>query len=61
VLKYEAQAPSFHKMTITTTLTEADGGTDILIVHDRIPGTAPVTDNEAGTRMALAISPGWSR
>jgi hypothetical protein len=48
-------------MTITTTLTEADDGTDILIVHDRIPGTAPVTDNEAGTRMALAISPGWSR
>ena len=40
-------------MTMTTTLTDADGGTDVLIVHDGIPDAVPVADNETGTRMAL--------
>ena len=39
---------------MTTTLTDRDGGTDVLIVHDGLPeGVAP-GDNETGTRMALA-------
>jgi uncharacterized protein YndB with AHSA1/START domain len=41
-------------MTMTTTLTDAEGGTDVLIVHENIPDTIPAGDNETGTRMALA-------
>jgi hypothetical protein len=41
-------------MTMTTTLTEAVGGTDVLVVHEGIPDKVPVADNEMGTRMALA-------
>ncbi|MCL7381068.1 SRPBCC domain-containing protein [Streptomyces sp. 35G-GA-8] len=43
-------------MTMTTTLTDADadGATDVLIVHEGIPDDVPAADNELGTRMALA-------
>lgn len=41
-------------MTITTTLTEVDGGTDVLVVHEGIPNGVLVADNETGTGMALA-------
>jgi uncharacterized protein YndB with AHSA1/START domain len=41
------------EMTVTFTLTEADGGTDVLAVHDNVPpGIAPA-DNELGWRMSL--------
>ena len=41
------------EMTVTFTLTDADGGTDVLAVHDNLPpGLAPA-DNETGWRMAL--------
>jgi uncharacterized protein YndB with AHSA1/START domain len=41
------------EMTVTFTLTEADGRTDILAVHDNVsPGIAPA-DNELGWRMSL--------
>lgn len=41
-------------MTITTTLTDAEGGgTDVLIAHEGIPDVVPVADNELGTRMSL--------
>lgn len=41
------------EMTITFILTEADGGTDLLGIHDNLPpGVAPA-DNETGWRMAL--------
>jgi hypothetical protein len=40
-------------MTITTTLADADGRTDLVLVYDGLPqGVSPV-DNELGTRMAL--------
>lgn len=42
------------RMTMTTTLTDADGGTDVRIVHEGIPDGVPAADNEMGTRMALA-------
>jgi uncharacterized protein YndB with AHSA1/START domain len=55
VLEFEtADSALGATMTMTTTLTEADGGTDVLVVHDGIPDKVPTTDNEAGTRMALA-------
>jgi hypothetical protein len=40
-------------MTMTTTLAEADGGTDVLMLHEGIPPGVSVTDNELGTRMSL--------
>src|SRR5215217_9227320 len=41
------------EMTISFTLTEADGGTDVLGIHENLPpGVAPA-DNETGWRMAL--------
>jgi len=54
VLEFETADPAFHgTMTITTTLTDANGGTDILAVHEGIPDDVPAADNEVGTRMAL--------
>lgn len=54
VMEFETTDPAMRgEMTITFTLTEANGGTDILGVHDNLPpGIAP-TDNETGWRMAL--------
>lgn len=55
VLEFETEDPALAGvMTMTTTLTDAGGGTDILVVHDGIPGSVPPGDNETGTRMALA-------
>jgi uncharacterized protein YndB with AHSA1/START domain len=42
------------EMTTTTALADADGGTDVLVIHEGIPRGVPTTDNETGTRMALA-------
>jgi len=54
VMEFETADDSMSgEMTVTFTLTEADGGTDILGVHDNVPpGVAPA-DNETGWRMAL--------
>ncbi|WP_371583506.1 SRPBCC domain-containing protein [Streptomyces sp. NBC_01314] len=55
VLRFETEDPALRDtMTITTVLTDADGGTDVLIVHEGIPDAVPAADNETGTRMALA-------
>jgi hypothetical protein len=42
-------------MTITITLADADGGTDLCAVHDGLPPGVPDADNETGWNMALAI------
>jgi uncharacterized protein YndB with AHSA1/START domain len=54
VMEFETTNDSMRgEMTITFTLTEADGGTNIFGVHDNVPpGVAPA-DNETGWRMAL--------
>ncbi|MFE7898144.1 SRPBCC domain-containing protein [Streptomyces sp. NPDC057424] len=56
VLEFEAADPALGgAMTLTTTLTDAEGGgTDVLMVHEGIPDAVPAADNETGTRMALA-------
>ncbi len=55
VLEFETADPELRgQMTMTTTLTEAAGGTDVRVVHEGIPDKIPVADNETGTRMALA-------
>jgi uncharacterized protein YndB with AHSA1/START domain len=55
VVEFETTDPALRgEMTITTTLVDADGGTDILAVHDGLPRGVPTADNEAGWREALA-------
>ena len=54
VFEFETGDPGLRgEMTMTTTLADADGGTDIVIVHEQIPDSVPPADNETGTRMAL--------
>lgn len=54
-VEFETDSPDLGgTMTMTTTLTDADGGTDVLVVHEGIPDAVPAEDNETGTRMALA-------
>jgi uncharacterized protein YndB with AHSA1/START domain len=54
VMEFETDDDSMRgEMIVTFTLTDADGGTDILAVHDNVPpGVAPA-DNETGWRMSL--------
>ena len=53
--EFETADPALRgEMTITITLVDADGGTDLHAVHDGLPpGVAPA-DNELGWRLALA-------
>ncbi|MCX3288293.1 SRPBCC domain-containing protein [Streptomyces sp. NEAU-H22] len=55
VLEFETADPALGgAMTLTTTLTDAEGGgTDVLMVHEDLPDAVPAADNETGTRMAL--------
>jgi uncharacterized protein YndB with AHSA1/START domain len=53
-VEFESDDPSMAgEMTITYTLADADGGTEVVGVHENIPpGVAPA-DNELGFRMSL--------
>ncbi len=42
------------EMTITISLADADGGTDVFAVHDGLPPGLSTADNETGWQMALA-------
>ena len=54
VLEFETSDPFLlGKMTVTTTLTEAGDGTDVVITHQGLPRGVSAADNETGTRMAL--------
>jgi uncharacterized protein YndB with AHSA1/START domain len=53
--EFETDDPALRgEMTVTITLTDAGGGTDLLAVHDGLPPGVPPADNETGWRMALA-------
>ena len=53
-LEFETSDPAFGGlMRMTTTLLDADGGTDLVVVHDGIPRGVSLQDNELGTKMAL--------
>jgi uncharacterized protein YndB with AHSA1/START domain len=55
VFEFETSKPELRgMMTMTTTLTDADGGTDVVVVQEGIPDSVPAADNETGTHMALA-------
>jgi uncharacterized protein YndB with AHSA1/START domain len=52
------------EMTITITLADANGGTDLLAVHEGLPSGVPIADNETGWRMELEklaalVEGGW--
>ena len=54
VIEFETADPGLAgEMTMTTMLAEADGGTDVTVVHEQIPDSVPAADNETGMRMAL--------
>jgi uncharacterized damage-inducible protein DinB/uncharacterized protein YndB with AHSA1/START domain len=53
-MEFETDDAAMHgEMTITYTLADADGGTDVLAVHDNLPPGLSPADNETGWRMAL--------
>src|SRR5262245_53280360 len=55
VVEFETTDPSLRgEMTITITLADADGGTDIFALHDGLPRGLSPADNEAGWRSSLA-------
>ncbi|MGA7214713.1 MAG: SRPBCC domain-containing protein [Terrimicrobiaceae bacterium] len=52
--EFETNDPAMRgKMTVTITLADADGGTDLLSLHDGLPPGVSPADNETGWRMAL--------
>ncbi|UFZ03428.1 SRPBCC family protein [Bradyrhizobium ontarionense] len=52
--EFETTDPALHgEMTITITLADADGGTELLATHDGLPRGVSSSDNETGWRMAL--------
>ena len=53
--EFETTDPALRgEMTITITLTDADGGTDLVAVHEGLPSGVSTADNETGWREALA-------
>jgi len=53
--EFETADPSLRgAMTITITLAESAGGTELLAVHEGLPPGVSAADNETGWRMALA-------
>jgi uncharacterized protein YndB with AHSA1/START domain len=55
VVEFETEDPALHgEMTITMTLTDTDGGSEITAVHDRLPPGLSSADNETGWRLSLA-------
>ena len=54
VVEFETEDPALRgEMRIAYTLSDADGGTDILAVHDGLPPGLSAADNEAGWRMSI--------
>jgi uncharacterized protein YndB with AHSA1/START domain/GNAT superfamily N-acetyltransferase len=54
VMEFETGDPAMQgEMTVTFTLRELEGGTEILAVHDGLPPGLSPADNELGWRMSL--------
>ena len=52
--EFESDDPALQgEMRITMTLSDRDGGTEVVGVHDGLPPGVSISDNEAGWRMAL--------
>jgi len=54
VVEFETTDPALRgEMTITISLSDADGGTEVIAVHEGLPPGLSTTDNEAGWRSSL--------
>jgi uncharacterized protein YndB with AHSA1/START domain len=54
VVEFETSDPAMQgEMTITITLADADGGTELVAVHDGLPRGLSSADNEVGWRSSL--------
>lgn len=54
VIEFETDDPTMQgEMTVTYTLADADGGTDLVGRHENLPEGVPPADNELGWRMSL--------
>jgi uncharacterized protein YndB with AHSA1/START domain len=55
VVEFETTDPAMQgEMTLTISLVDADGGTDVFAVHDRLPPGLSPADNELGWKLSLA-------
>jgi uncharacterized protein YndB with AHSA1/START domain len=53
--EFETEDPAMRgRMTVTITLSDAHGGTDLVAVHDGVPEGISPESNQIGWRMALA-------
>ena len=53
-LAFDSDDPELQgAMTMTWTLRDADGGTEVDILHEGLPDVVPPEDNQTGTRMSL--------
>lgn len=55
VLEFETADPTLQgEMTITISLDDANGGTDVHIIHDSLPRGLSPADNQVGWQLSLA-------
>jgi len=53
-IEFETTDPALRgEMTVTWTLTDSDGGTEVVALHEGLPPGVPIADNELGYRIAL--------
>jgi len=53
-VEFESNDPGMQgKMTITYTLADADGGTDLVGLHENVPSGVPPADNDLGWSMSM--------
>ncbi len=51
---FETDDPALRgEMTVTVVLRDAQGGTEVVGIHEGLPDGVSLADNEAGWRMAL--------
>jgi uncharacterized protein YndB with AHSA1/START domain len=54
VIEFETTDPAIQgEMTITTTLKDVEGGTEVIALHEGLPQGLSITDNEIGWQEAL--------
>ncbi|WPB76957.1 SRPBCC family protein [Archangium violaceum] len=54
MIEFETEDPALRgEMTLTISLVDADGGTDVIAVHDGVPSGVSPADNETGWRLSL--------
>jgi uncharacterized protein YndB with AHSA1/START domain len=53
-VEFETEDPAIRgEMTITISLSDADGATELVAVHENLPPGVPPADNELGWRLSL--------